>query len=78
MAKLCEECDQKVLCDGTGLTPELYSRIMLYLTIQDHHQEITMDHLLAMFHQQIMEFSDDVTEVFNTLVELKENCLYNV
>jgi hypothetical protein len=78
MSKLCAECSQKQLCDGTGLPPELYSRIMLYLTIRDHHEAISFDHLVTMFKPQIIEFSDDVAGVFDALVQLKEKCLYNV
>lgn len=78
MSKLCAACSQKELCDDTGLPTELYSRIMLYLFIHDHHSDISMDHLEAMFKHQINEFSDNVTEVFNTLMGLKEKCLYNL
>ena len=78
MSKLCAECSQKELCDNTGLPTELYSRIMLYLTIRDHHEEISLDYLVAMFRQHIIEFNDDVTEVFDTLMQLKGKCLYSV
>lgn len=77
MSNLCSLCSQKDLCESTGLPTELYSRIMLYLTLQDHSEDIRTDYLEMMFRNQIMEYSDDITNVMAILIQVKEKCLFN-
>ena len=77
MSSLCSLCTQKDLCESTGLPTELYSRIMLYLTLQDHSEDVRTDYLEMMFRNQIMEYSDDVSKVMEILAQVKDRCLFN-
>ena len=77
MSNLCSLCSKKELCDSTGLPDELYSRIMLYLTLQDHADNVRTDYLEIMFRHQILEYTDDFSKVMETLGEAKNGCLFN-